>query len=244
VDRLLDSPHYGERWGRHWLDVARYAEANGDDGLGRNPNFPHAWRYRDYVIESFNRDTPYDRFLKEQLAGDLLEAGSDADRDRNLVATGFLALSAKPAVAMNDNFAMDVVADQIGLVGSGILGISIGCARCHDHKHDPITLRDYTALAGIFKSTETLWGAAAMEGLSAPQTPLHQLAAAAWMPVPPEKELAQPVPPAKKRSGSGKFRYLPGAAWTPNRFGTRCWRPAASWIGSRPGVRFWRIKTC
>jgi hypothetical protein len=211
VDRLLDSPHYGERWGRHWLDVARYAEANGDDGLGRNPNFPHAWRYRDYVIESFNRDTPYDRFLKEQLAGDLLEAGSDAARDRNLVATGFLALSAKPAVVQNDNFAMDVVADQIGLVGSGILGISIGCARCHDHKHDPITLRDYTALAGIFKSTETLWGAAAMEGLSAPQTPLHQRAAAVWLPVPPEKELAQPVPPAKKRSGSGKFRYRPGA---------------------------------
>lgn len=80
VNRLLDSPHYGERWGRHWLDIARYAEANGDDGLGRNPNFPHAWRYRDYVIDSLNRDTPYDRFLREQLAGDLLETGSDAER--------------------------------------------------------------------------------------------------------------------------------------------------------------------
>jgi hypothetical protein len=201
VDRLLDSPHYGERWGRHWLDIARYAEANGDDGLGRNPNFPHAWRYRDYVIDSLNRDTPYDRFLREQLAGDLLETGSDAERDRNLVATGFLALCAKPAVAMNDNFAMDVVADQITLVGSGVLGISVGCARCHDHKHDPITLRDYTALAGIFKSTETLWGAAAMEGLSAPQTPLHPLAAAAWL----------PVPAGTKKAAKGKFNYPPGA---------------------------------
>jgi len=139
VDRLLGSSHYGERWGRHWLDVARYAESNGDDGLGRNPNFPHAWRYRDYVIESFNRDIPYDRFLKEQIAGDLLSAPNQEDRDRQLVATGFLALSAKPAVAMNDlNFPMDVVADQINLIGSGILGMSIGCARCHDHNTTPL----------------------------------------------------------------------------------------------------------
>ncbi|NIP98394.1 MAG: DUF1549 domain-containing protein, partial [Akkermansiaceae bacterium] len=109
VDRLLASPHFGERWGRHWLDVARYADSNGNDGLGRNPTFPHAWRYRDYVIEAFNRDVPYDRFIKEQIAGDLLPATSVEQRNRQLVATGFLAIGAKPAAAMNQNFAMDVV---------------------------------------------------------------------------------------------------------------------------------------
>jgi len=175
VDDLLASPHFGERWGRHWLDVARYAESNGNDGLSRNPSFPHAWRYRDYVIAAFNEDLPYDRFITEQIAGDLLPAESEAQRDRQLIATGFLAIGAKPAKAMNDNFEMDVVADQIGAVGSGIMALSVGCARCHDHKTDPIPTRDYYALAGIFKSTETLWGAAAHQGLTAPQTPLHEL---------------------------------------------------------------------
>jgi hypothetical protein len=139
------------------------------------PSFPHAWRYRDYVIAAFNEDMPYDRFITEQIAGDLLPAESDAQRDRQLVATAFLALSAKPAKAMNDNFEMDVVADQIGVVGSGIMALSVGCARCHDHKTDPIPTRDYYALAGIFKSTETMWGAAAHQGLTAPQTALHEL---------------------------------------------------------------------
>lgn len=212
VDRLLASPQYGERWGRHWLDVARYAESNGDDGLGRNPNFPQAWRYRDYVIDAFNRDLPYDRFIKEQIAGDLIQADSAAERDRQLVATGFLALGAKPASAMNSNFASDVIADQIGVVGSGILGMSVGCARCHDHKHDPISLRDYTALAGIFKSSETLWGAAGMEPLSAPQTPLHELQKTAFSSIPPDSQLPQPVAPFKKRPAKGKFNYPPGAA--------------------------------
>jgi|UniRef100_UPI003784ABF3 hypothetical protein len=179
VDHLLNSPHFGERWGRHWLDVARYAESNGNDGLSRNPSFPHAWRYRDYVIRAFNEDMPYDRFITEQLAGDLLPADSPAQRDRQLVATGLLALGAKPAKAMNDNFEMDVVADQINVIGSGIMGLSVGCARCHDHKTDPIPTRDYYALAGIFKSSETMWGAAAHQGLTAPQTPLHELQSAA-----------------------------------------------------------------
>lgn len=178
VDRLLQSPHFGERWGRHWLDVARYGESNGNDGLSRNPSFPHAWRYRDYVIQAFNDDTPYDRFITEQIAGDLLPAESPVQRDRHLIATGFLALGAKPAKAMNENFEMDVVADQIGAIGHGILGLSVACARCHDHKTDPIPARDYYALAGIFKSTETLWGAAALQSLTAPQTPLHELKAA------------------------------------------------------------------
>ncbi|MEN3940490.1 PSD1 and planctomycete cytochrome C domain-containing protein [Prosthecobacter sp. SYSU 5D2] len=189
VDRLLQSPHFGERWGRHWLDVARFGESNGNDGLSRNPSFPHAWRYRDYVIQSFNEDTPYDRFITEQIAGDLIPAGSPALRDRQLIATGFLALGAKPAKAMNENFEMDVVADQIGVVGHGIMGLSVACARCHDHKTDPISARDYYAMAGIFKSTETLWGAAAMQGLTAPQTALHELRAS-----PPAKPRAEIEP--------------------------------------------------
>ena len=175
VDTLLASPHFGERWGRHWMDVARYAESNGNDGLSRNPSYPHAWRYRDYVIRAFNDDMPYDRFITEQLAGDLLPAEAPAQRDQQLIATGLLALGAKPAKAMNDNFEMDVVADQVNVIGAGIMGLTVGCARCHDHKTDPITSRDYYALAGIFKSTQTMWGAAARQGLTAPETPLHEL---------------------------------------------------------------------
>ena len=175
VDELLSSQHFGERWGRHWLDIARYGESNGNDGLGRNATFPHAWRFRDYVIDSFNRDVPYDRFIKEQIAGDLLSVDEVEERNRNLIATGFLAIGAKPAKAMNENFAMDVVDDQINVVTTALLGMSVSCARCHDHKHDPISSKDYYALAGIFKSTETLWGKAANEALTAPPTPLHEL---------------------------------------------------------------------
>lgn len=175
VDHLLASHQFGERWGRHWLDVARYGESNGDDGLGRNATFPHAWRYRDYVIDAFNRDLPYDRFLVEQIAGDLLPAKTAQQRNRQLTATGFLAIGSKPAVAMNKNFAMDVVDDQINTVCTTVLGLSVACARCHDHKHDPIPTRDYYALAGIFRSTQTLYGAAGNEKLTAPPTPLHEL---------------------------------------------------------------------
>lgn len=212
VDRLLDSPRFGERWGRHWLDVARYAESNGNDGLSRNASFPHAWRYRDYVIQAFNEDRPYDRFITEQIAGDLLPADSPEQRDLQLTATGFLAIGAKPAKAMNENFEMDVIADQINLVGSGILGLSIGCARCHDHKTDPIPTRDYYAFAGIFKSTETLWGAAALQPLTAPQTPLHELQTAAR--VMPRSEIepviAKNIP--RKTPAKSAFKYADGAA--------------------------------
>ena len=175
VDRLLASPQFGVRWGRHWLDVARYGESNGDDGLGRNATFPHAWRYRDYVIDAFNRDLPYNQFLTEQIAGDLLPAANAEQRNRQLTATGFLAIGSKPAAAMNKNFAMDVVDDQINVVCTAVLGLSVACARCHDHKHDPIPTRDYYALAGIFSSTETLYGAAGNEKLTAPPTQLHEL---------------------------------------------------------------------
>jgi len=211
VDRLLASPHFGERWGRHWLDVARYAESNGNDGLSRNPTFPHAWRYRDYVIAALNADVPYDRFLTEQIAGDLLPAETPGQRDRHLIATGFLALGAKPAKAMNKNFAMDVVADQIDVVGTGILGLSVGCARCHDHKFDPIPTRDYYALAGIFTSTETMWGLAANEKLTAPKTDLHILQAAPQ--VPPPDDFVETV--LVLESNTGKPKPVPEPPWEP-----------------------------
>ena len=220
VDDLLARPQFGERWARHWLDVARYAESNGNDGLGRNPTFPHAWRYRDYVIGALNKDTPYDRFLTEQIAGDLLPSDSPREHDRHLVATGFLAMAAKPAKAMNTNFDMDVVADQIDVIGRGILGMSVACARCHDHKFDPIPTRDYYALAGIFTSTETLWGVAANEKLTAPATDLHVLEAAAK--VLPPNDFVETV--LVLESNTGKPKALPKPPWplgTPLAMGVR-----------------------
>ncbi len=212
VDALLNSPHFGEKWGRHWLDVARYSESNGNDGLSRNPSFPHAWRYRDYVIRAFNEDLPYDRFIIEQIAGDLLPYDSPAQRDRQLIATGLLALGAKPAKAMNENFEMDVVADQINVIGSGILGLSVGCARCHDHKTDPIPTRDYYALAGIFRSTETMWGAAAHQGLTAPQTPLHELLAADKFVARAELEPIIKANPPHRPPAKPSFKYEANAS--------------------------------
>jgi hypothetical protein len=212
VDRLLASRHYGEHWGRHWLDVARFAESNGNDGLSRNASFPHAWRYRDYVIQAFNEDRPYDVFVKEQIAGDLLPADSLSQRDRQLIATGFLAIGSKPAKAMNDNFEMDVVADQINVIGHGILGLSIGCARCHDHKTEPIPTRDYYALAGIFKSSETLWGAAAHQGLTAHQTALHPLKKAPRVKPRAEVELIIKGNKPSKTPAKSSFNYAVDAA--------------------------------
>lgn len=220
VDDLLASPHFGERWGRHWLDVARYAESNGNDGLSRNSSFPHAWRYRDYVIAAFNEDTPYDRFLTEQIAGDLLPVDSDAQRDRLLVATGFLALTAKPAKAMNNNFDMDVVADQLDVIGSGVMGLSVACARCHDHKFDPIPTRDYYAMAGVFTSSETMWGLGANEKLTAPPTDLHVLKAAAR--VKPPADFVETV--LVLESNTGKPKPIPKPKWasgTPLAMGVR-----------------------
>ena len=155
VDRLLASPAYGERWARHWLDVARYADSN---GLDENTAFGNAWRYRDYVIRSFNADKPYDLFVKEQLAGDLLPPTDDqavaADR---LIATGFLVLGPKIlAEPDKEKMVMDIVDEQIDVVSKTMLGLTIACARCHDHKFDPIPTRDYYGLAGIFKSTKAM----------------------------------------------------------------------------------------
>lgn len=212
VERLLSSSHFGERWGRHWLDVARFAESNGNDGLSRNAAFPHAWRYRDYVIDAFNEDVPFDRFIIEQLAGDLLQAESPEQRDRHLIATGLFAIGAKPAKAMNNNFEMDIVADQIDMIGSGFLGISIACARCHDHKFDPISARDYYALAGIFSSSETLYGLAGNEKLTAPPTDLHVLKTVDVI-SPPEGFVETVI---LKESATGKPKKIPAPKWKPD----------------------------
>jgi cytochrome c553 len=154
VERLLASPAYGERWGRHWLDLARYADSN---GLDENVAHGNAWRYRDYVVAAFNRDKPYDQFLLEQLAGDLLPSADAAIRREHLIATGFLALGPKVLAEVDEKkMEMDIVDEQIDTVGRSLLGLTLGCARCHDHKFDPIATDDYYALAGIFKSTRTM----------------------------------------------------------------------------------------
>ncbi|MFP6883279.1 MAG: DUF1549 domain-containing protein [Roseibacillus sp.] len=147
IDELLASPHYGERWGRHWLDLARYGDSNGGD---ENHAYPLAWRYRNWVIGAFNRDLPYDQFVREQLSGDLM-APATADR---IAATGFLAIGTK-ILAEKDPVKKraDIVDEQIDTMGRVFLGLALGCARCHDHKFDPVPERDYYALAGIFHST-------------------------------------------------------------------------------------------
>ncbi len=156
VDRLLASPHFGERWGRHWLDIARYAESSGKTV---NMNYPHAWRYRDYVIAAFNGDKPYDQFVKEQLAGDLMPTDDPKKKAERMIATGFLAIGAKTLNEQNGlQFELDVADEQIDVTTQAFLGITAACARCHDHKFDPIPQKDYYALAGIFRSTETCYG--------------------------------------------------------------------------------------
>jgi hypothetical protein len=157
IDRLLASPRYGERWGRYWLDLAGYADSEGkrEQDLPR----PHAWRYRDYVIRSFNADKPFDRFLLEQLAGDELADYENAPEITpelydNLVATGFLRMAPDPTWANITGFVPDrleVIADEIDVLGSAVLGLTMKCARCHSHKYDPIPQRDYYRLADVFK---------------------------------------------------------------------------------------------
>jgi hypothetical protein len=154
VDRLLASPRYGERWGRRWLDVARYADSTGND---EDHRYPYAWRYRDYVIDAFNSDLPYDQFVREQIAGDLMPAedGSEINR-RGIVATGLIALGPK-AIAQQDKTKMlyDVYDEQVDVVSKAILGMTIACARCHDHKFDAILTRDYYSMINFFANTKS-----------------------------------------------------------------------------------------
>jgi len=145
IDRLLASPHYGERWGRYWLDVARYSDTKGDPGKKDTPVYVDAWGYRDYVVDSFNQDKPYDRFILEQLAADKLNLGQDK---RPLAGLGLLTVGDR----FNGN-RNDMINDQIDVVTKGFLGLTVTCARCHDHKFDPVPQKDYYSLHGIFSST-------------------------------------------------------------------------------------------
>lgn len=146
VERLLASPHYGERWGRHWLDVARYADTKGYLAGGEERRYKFSYTYRDYVIRAFNEDKPYDQFLVEQIAADRLSLGEDKS---SLAAMGFLTLGRR--FINNQN---DIIDDRIDVVTRGTLGLTASCARCHDHKFDPIPTEDYYALHGIFASSE------------------------------------------------------------------------------------------
>jgi hypothetical protein len=154
VERLLQSPHYGERWGRHWMDVVRYADTAGDNA---DYPIPEVIQYRDYLIESFQRDKPFDQFIREQIAGDLLpDPDSPEVTAERINATGFLALSRRYATGPYELWHL-TLEDTIDTVGKAFLGLTMKCARCHDHKFDPITTRDYYALYGIFDSTQFPW---------------------------------------------------------------------------------------
>ena len=174
VDQLLASPHFGERWGRHWLSVARFAESVTLRGF----IFPEAWRYRDYVIETFNENRAYDHFVMEQVAGDLLPADALPTRQRQVVATTFLTLGNINLEEQDkQQLRMDVVDEQLETIGKGFLAQTLGCARCHDHKFDPIPTRDYYALAGILANVKTLEHANVSKWLELP------------LPVAPEAEI-------------------------------------------------------
>ena len=154
VDRLLASPHFGERWGRHWLDVARFSESTGG---GRSLMLPDAWRFRDYVIRAFNTDKPFEQLVREHLAGDLMPSSSDTEHDARVIGVGYLMLGAINYEEQDkEQLRMDVVDEQIDSMGRTFLGMTLGCCRCHDHKFDPIPTTDYYALAGIFRSTKSL----------------------------------------------------------------------------------------
>ena len=176
IDALLASPHYGERWGRHWLDVARYADSS---GFEQDYDRPNAWRYRDYVIRAFNQDKPYDVFLKEQIAGDEL----DARTDETFIATGFLRAGPRVAFREKDNpeRRYEYLDDLIATTGRGVLGLTVQCARCHNHKFDPIPQRDYYSLVTAFfgyVETTRLLVTRARHGLGVMRRPLPALTAA------------------------------------------------------------------
>jgi hypothetical protein len=161
VDRLLASPMYGERWGRHWLDVARYADTKGYV-FQEERKYPHAFTYRDYVVDAFNHDKPFDRFVVEQLAADLLPADGDSEK---LAAMGFLTVGRRFLQDKNE-----IIDDRIDLVGRGLLGLTIACARCHDHKFDPIPTEDYYSLYGVFASSVEPAELPRLDGGSASET--------------------------------------------------------------------------
>lgn len=154
IERLLASPRYGERWGRHWLDVVRYADTAGDNS---DYPIPQMHRYRDWVIDAFNRDQPYDDFVRDQLAGDLRGGATDEERDRRIIATGYIANARRFGSRVDDYPQHLTIEDTLDNLGRSFLGMTLSCARCHDHKFDPITTRDYYGLYGIFQSTRYPW---------------------------------------------------------------------------------------
>jgi hypothetical protein len=193
IDDLLASPRFGERWGRHWLDVARYAESTGKE---RNYAFPEAWRYRDWVIAAVNADLPYDEFIRRQVAGDLLPARSVEERDANVIATGFLAVGPKGLnERLREQFVMDVVDEQLDVTMRSVMGVTVACARCHDHKFDPFTQHDYYALAGIFRSSQTLYGTMGEQGNRHPSS---LLTLGQPMPAVPEEGVVRNPPDREK----------------------------------------------
>jgi len=222
VDRLLASPRYGERWGRHWLDVMRYADSTGSD---EDHRYPHAWRYRDYVVEAFNRDMPYNQFVREQLAGDILAADPNSGVGyRGIVATGFLALG-KKALAQKDLplKRYDVVDDQIDVTAKAFLGLTVTCARCHDHKFDPIATRDYYQLAAIFASTLSYAGGETGDPIQTPLAPAGEFEDffKQW------KEVTRSMRNSRRSSISIR---TPGssATWKRRKSPTPCWPHIAS----------------
>ncbi len=169
VDRLLGSPHYGERWGRHWLDIVRYADTAGDTA-----DYPVglAWRYRNYVIDAFNADKPYDEFLREQIAGDILAETGERERyAERVTATGFLAISRRFGFD-SENYQHLTIQDTLDTLGQTVLGLSLGCARCHDHKFDPVSMSDYYALYGIFASSRYAFPGSEQKGKLRAMVPL------------------------------------------------------------------------
>jgi hypothetical protein len=150
VNRLLDSPHYGEHWGRHWLDVVRYADTAGENS---DHPLPHAWRYRNWVLKAMNDDEPFDQFIRDQIAGDLIAASAPSERaTEQVIATGYLAIARRFGHDIDKDMYL-THADTIDTLGKSVLGLSLGCCRCHDHKYDPLSARDYYGLYGIFEST-------------------------------------------------------------------------------------------
>lgn len=208
VDRLLESPRYAERWGRHWLDVVRFAESTGG---GRSMMLPDAWRFRDYVIDSFRKDKPYPQLIREHIAGDLLPSSSDAQHDEQVIGAGYLMLGAINYEEQDkEQLRMDVVDEQIDSMGRTFLGMTLGCARCHDHKFDPVPTSDYYALAGIFRSTKALTPGNVSGWVTRPlKNGVDQAAIDAWKQK--DSELEKQIAALKKLvQNSGKRSAAPG----------------------------------
>ncbi len=171
IERLLASPHYGERWGRHWLDVVRYADTAGDNS---DYPIPQMYRYRNWVIDAVNADMPYGRFIREQLAGDLLPADSNDAKYRHIIATGYIANARRFGSRVDDYPQHLTIEDTIDNLGRAFLGHTLNCARCHNHKFDPITTEDYYAIYGIFHSTRYPWPGIELEKRQRDLVPLAE----------------------------------------------------------------------